>query len=43
LERRAYLNAIGDALAGVDGARVTLAKAVWRIDAAAREAEVNLP
>jgi hypothetical protein len=32
LERRAYLLAIGDALAGVDAARVVLAKAVQRID-----------
>jgi hypothetical protein len=32
LERRAYLNAIADALAGVDAARVVLARAVQRID-----------
>jgi hypothetical protein len=32
LERLAYLHALGDALAGVETARVTLAKALARID-----------
>jgi hypothetical protein len=32
LERLAYLHALGDALAGVETARVTLAKALGRID-----------
>jgi hypothetical protein len=32
-ERRAYLSAIQDALAGVEGARVVLAKARQRLDA----------
>jgi hypothetical protein len=32
LERRKYLNAIRDALAGVDGARVILAQALRRLD-----------
>jgi hypothetical protein len=31
LERKAYLGAVQDALAGVEGARVTLAKALQRI------------
>ena len=31
LERRAYLNAVQDALAGVDAARVVLARAVLRV------------
>ena len=31
LERRAYLTALGDALAGVESARVTLAKALHRL------------
>jgi hypothetical protein len=34
LERRAYLNAIQDALAGVEGARVVLAKANQRLQEA---------
>jgi hypothetical protein len=32
LERRAYLGAIRDALAGVEGARVVLAKARHRLE-----------
>jgi hypothetical protein len=35
LERRAYLNAIQDAIAGVEEARVTLARARQRLDAQA--------
>jgi hypothetical protein len=34
LERRAYLHAIQDALAGVEGARVTLARARQRLEQA---------
>jgi hypothetical protein len=33
LERKAYLNAIQDALAGVEAARVVLARAVQRVQA----------
>jgi hypothetical protein len=35
LERKAYLMALGDALSGVEDARVTLVKALRRIDSAA--------
>jgi hypothetical protein len=37
LERRAYLNAIQDALAGLEEARVVLARAVQRISAEERK------
>ena len=36
LERRKYLCALGDAIHGVDSARVVLAKALQRLDAQAR-------
>lgn len=35
LERKAYLGAVQDALAGVEAARVTLARALQRLDSAA--------
>jgi hypothetical protein len=40
-ERRAYLNAIQDALAGIETARVVLAKAIQRIEADAAVAQVR--
>jgi hypothetical protein len=46
LERRAYLNAIQDALAGVESARVVLARARQRIEStreAAGSIEPDLP
>ncbi len=39
LERRAYLNAIQDALAGVEGARVALARARQRLQGQAEGGE----
>lgn len=38
LERRAYLNGVQDALAGVEAARVVLARAVQRLRAESRGA-----
>lgn len=39
LERKAYLNAIQDALAGVESARVVLARAMQRINASSRRTQ----
>jgi hypothetical protein len=39
LERKAYINAIQDALAGVESARVALAKALQRIQPPTKGAE----
>jgi hypothetical protein len=41
LERKSYLNAIQDALAGVEAARVVLARAVQRLRADQRKAAVE--
>jgi len=45
LERRSYLNAIQDALAGVDAARVVMARAAQRMqnDAARKKPEAPPP
>jgi hypothetical protein len=42
LERRAYLNAIQDALAGLEGARVVLAKALTRNASGMQNAECRV-